>query len=223
METVPEGPRSARRARGRAVRDQARDRRPGRDARAAARRAAGRRPRAARGRARPGQDADRQDARRRARREFRRVQFTPDLVPPTSSARASTGPTPALRHRARPGVRQLPARRRDQPRAGQGPVRPARGDAGAPGDDRRHDLPVPKPFLVHGHAEPDRVRGHLPAARGPGRPVPVQADRRLPDRRRGGGRRRPRDRPAGRGPRAPLGRGPRALSAGRRRCSSTAT
>ena len=42
-------------------------------------------------------------------------------------------------------------------------------------------------------AEPDRVRGHLPAARGAGRPLPVQADRRLPDGRRGGRRRRPRD------------------------------
>ena len=73
---------AARRARGGAVRDQARDRRPGRDARAPARRAAGRRPRAARGRARPGQDADRQDARRRcSAARFRRIQFTPDLVP----------------------------------------------------------------------------------------------------------------------------------------------
>ena len=30
-------------------------------------------------------------------------------------------------------------------------------------------------------AEPDRVRGHVPAARGAGRPLPVQAARRLPD------------------------------------------
>ena len=42
---------------------------------------------------------------------------------------------------------------------------------------------VPAPFLVHGHAEPDRVRGHLPAARGAGRPLHVQAGRRLPGRR----------------------------------------
>ena len=44
-----------------------------------------------------------------------------------------------LRHRARPRLLQLPARRRDQPRAGQGAVGAARGDAGAAGDDRPHD------------------------------------------------------------------------------------
>ena len=49
------------------------------------------------------------------------------------------------------------------------------------------------------HPEPDRVRGHLPAARGPGRPVPDEGRGRLPDADRGGGGRRARDRPAGRG------------------------
>ena len=54
---------------------------------------------------------------------FRRVQFTPDLVPvrPRRHARLPPGHGP-LRHRARPGLRQLPARRRDQPRARQGAV-----------------------------------------------------------------------------------------------------
>ena len=66
--------------------------------------------------------------------------------------------------------------------------------------------PLPSPFLVHGDAEPDRVRGHLPAARGAGRPLPVQAARRLPDRRRGGRRRRARDRGAAAGARAALRR-----------------
>ena len=60
---------------------------------------------------------------------------------PTSSPRTSSGPGSTaldrhLRHRARPGLLQLPPRRRDQPRAGQGPVRAARGHAGAPGHDR---------------------------------------------------------------------------------------
>ena len=41
-----------------------------------------------------------------------------------------------------------------------------------------------------GHPEPDRVRGHLPAARGPGRPFPDEDPRRLSQRRRGGGGRR---------------------------------
>ena len=41
---------------------------------------------------------------------------------------------------------------------------------------------VPEPVPRAGHPEPDRVRGHLPAARGPGRPLHVQARRRLPRR-----------------------------------------
>ena len=49
---------------------------------------------------------------------FRRIQFTPDLVPGRPRRHADL---PArhgeLRHRARAGVRELPARRRDQPRA----------------------------------------------------------------------------------------------------------
>ena len=72
---------------------------------------------------------------------FRRIQFTPDLVPAdlvgTRIYRPDRG---TLRHRARAGVLQLPARRRDQPRPGQGPVGPARGDAGAPGHDRPGEL-----------------------------------------------------------------------------------
>ncbi len=37
------------------------------------------------------------------------------------------------------------------------------------------------------HPEPRRVRGHLPAARGAARPLPVQAGRRVPHRRTGAG------------------------------------
>ena len=77
---------------------------------------------------------------------FQRVQFTPDLVPSdlvgTRIYRAGEG---TLRHRARPGLLQLPARGRDQPRAREGAVGAARGDAGAPGDDRPHDVPRPGP------------------------------------------------------------------------------
>ena len=42
------------------------------------------------------------------------------------------------------------------------------------------DLPAAEAVPRDGDPEPDRVRGHLPAARGAGRPLPVQADRRLP-------------------------------------------
>ncbi len=42
----------------------------------------------------------------------------------------------------------------------------------------------------HGDPEPDRVGGHLPAARGPGRPLHDEGRRRLSERRGGGARRR---------------------------------
>ena len=69
---------------------------------------------------------------------FNRIQFTPDLVP-SDLVGTRVYREGQLRDRARAGLLQLPARRRDQPRAGQGAVGAARGDAGAPGDDRaRH-------------------------------------------------------------------------------------
>ncbi len=94
-----------------------------------------------------------------------------------------------LRHRARPRLLQLPARRRDQPRAGEGAVGAARGDAGAPGDDRPRDAPGPGAVPRDGDAEPDRVRGHVPAARGAGRPLHAQGADRVPAARRGADRR----------------------------------
>ncbi len=81
----------------------------------------------------------------------------------------------------RAGVHQPAARRRDQPHAAEDPVGAARGDAGAAGLGRGRDLParpaVPRPR----DRQPDRVRGHLPAARGPARPVPAPGVVRLPE------------------------------------------
>ena len=71
----------------------------------------------------------------------RAVHAGPRAVRPRRHAHLPAGHGP-LRHRARPGLRQLPARRRDQPRARQGAERAARGHAGAPGDDRGRDLPA---------------------------------------------------------------------------------
>ena len=124
---------------------------------------------------------------------------------PTSSARASTAPGPAtLRHRARPRLLQLPAGRRDQPRAGQGAVGAARGHAGAPGHDRRRDPSRPRAVPGAGDAEPDRVGGHLPPARGPARPLHAEGAGRLPAPRRRDDGRRARARRAGRSARQVL-------------------
>ena len=134
---------------------------------------------------------------------FRRVQFTPDLVPSDLvGTRIYRRRHRRLRHRGRPGLLQLPARRRDQPRARQGAVGAARGDAGAAGDDRPRHPSRARPVPRHGDPEPDRVGGHVSAARGAGRPLHAQGRRRLPDARRGAdgraalARRRPR--PCGR-------------------------
>ena len=97
-----------------------------------------RRPPPDRGRARAGEDADGQDDRRRcSAARSSAIQFTPDLVPSDLVGTRIFRPDQSdVRDRARPGLLQLPARRRDQPRAGEGAVGAARGDAGAPGDDR---------------------------------------------------------------------------------------
>ena len=55
---------------------------------------------------------------------------------------------------------------------------------------------VPRAVPRDGHAEPDRVRGHLSAARGAGRPVHDEGPRRLPEPDRGVRHRRPGYHPA---------------------------
>src|SRR3712207_8468550 len=62
----------------------------------------------------------------------------------------------------------------------------------------RSHLPAAEAVLDARDAEPDRVGGDVPAARGAGRPLPVQAARRLPVDGGGGGDRRTRHRPRGR-------------------------
>ena len=153
---------AARPARGGARRGEARDRRSGRDARARARLPRRRRPPPDRGRARPRQDADDQDDRRRARRLVPAdpVHARPRPVRPRRDARLPPRPG-RVRDRSRPGLLQLPPRRRDQPRAGEGAVGAARGDAGAPGDDRPRHAHRPGAVPRDGDAEPDRVGGHV--------------------------------------------------------------
>ena len=121
----------------------------------------------------------------------------------------------ALRVPARPDLRQHRARRRDQPRVAEDPVGPARVHAGAPRHGRRALARAGD--AVHGlrDAEPGRVRGHVPAAGGAGRPLHGAAVARLP---LAGGRGRHARRARGRRPgaRARAGRRPRRRARARR-------
>ena len=102
---------------------------------------------------------------------FQRIQFTPDMLPADLDRHGHLQPAERRLHRQEgTDLRQPRAGRRDQPRARQGPERAARGDAGAPGHDRRGDVcQLEQPVHGHGHPEPARAGGHLPAARGPDR------------------------------------------------------
>ena len=161
-------------------------RRPALHGRARAHRAARRRPRAAGGGARPREDAGGPDHRRRDRGELQ-----PDPVHPGPAARRRRrhadlrSEEPVLLPQAGAGLRQHRPRRRDQPRARQGPVGAARGDAGAAGHARRQDLRAARPVHRPRDAEPDRAGGDLSAPRGADRPVHAQGEGRLPDARGG--------------------------------------
>ena len=124
--------------------------------------------------------------------EFARVQFTPDMLPSDVTGTMSLRDRRASVVPARPDLHERAAGRRGQPHAAEDPGRAARGDAGAPGDGGRRAAPAPRPVPRGRHAEPDRVRGHLPAARGAARPLPRQDRRRLPGRAGRAGDARPR-------------------------------
>ena len=134
------------------------------------------------------------------------------LAPPVHAR-----PAPVRRHRrqrlqpalervrvpAWPDLREPPPRRRDQPRPTEDAGGAPRVHAGEPGDDRRRQLRARPPVHGHGDAEPDRVRGHVPAARGAARPLHDADRHRLPAAGAGGAHaRRADERPAARGPRA---------------------
>ena len=72
--------------------------------------------------------------------DFSRLQFTPDLLPSdVTGVNVFNQRTNEFEFRPGPGVRERPARRRDQPRLAEDAGGAARGDAGEPGDDRRRD------------------------------------------------------------------------------------
>ena len=172
----------ARPHRGRQVR-----RRPGRRRHRAAHRAPGRRARAARGCARRREDPARAHPEPHAqpRHQARAVHARPDagrhhrlggLRPEVGRVRVPRGA----------GVHQPAARRRDQPHAPEDAVGAARGDGGAAGLGRRRDPRPARAVPGRRDDEPDRVRGHLHAARGAARPLPAQARARPARARRRG-------------------------------------
>ena len=112
---------------------------------------------------------------------FERIQFTPDLLPERRRRHHGVSAARRLVPRApRSDLRQPRAGRRDQPRPRQGAERSARSHAGTAGHHRRPVAHAAAAVPGDGDAEPDRAGRHLSAARGADRPLPVQADRRLP-------------------------------------------
>ena len=127
--------------------------------------------------------------------KFQRIQFTPDLLPADIVGTVIYNQAhERVRVQAGADLREPRAGRRDQPRAGQGAVGAARGDAGAAGHDRRQDPPAARPVPGDGDAEPDRAGGDLPAARGAARPLHAHDQGRLPERGRRAGDHGPHDR-----------------------------
>src|SRR6266545_2228348 len=86
---------------------------------------------------------------------------------------------------ARARLRQPPPGRRDQPSAAEDAGCPARVHAGEPDHDRRRQLRARAAFHGRRDAEPDRVRGDVPTARGAARPLHDAPLDRLPAARRG--------------------------------------
>ena len=107
------------------------------------------------------------------RLSFRRIQFTPDLLPSdvtgvsiynqkTGDFEFRPGPIFAKIVLADEINRATPRRSRRcwrRWRSGRSP-------------SMASTHPLPPPFLVHGDAEPNRVRRHVPAAGGAARPLP---------------------------------------------------
>ena len=115
---------------------------------------------------------------------FTRIQFTPDLMPSdVTGASIFNQRDGGLRVPARARVHEPSAGRRDQPGPAEDAGGAARGDAGATGDDRGAHAPARAPLPRDRDPEPDRVRGHLSAARGAARPLPAANAGRLPVRR----------------------------------------
>ena len=148
-----------------------------------------RRPRAARGRAGPGQDADRPDPRRRrsapssSASSSRPTCCPADLVG-TMIYNQQTGEF-TVRHGPIFANLVLADEINRAPAKVQSALLEAMQERQVTIGE--HDLPAAGPVPGPGHAEPHRAGGHLPAARGAGRPLHAQGEGRLPDPGRGAG------------------------------------
>ena len=106
---------------------------------------------------------------------FTRVQFTPDLLPSDIVGTSVYRPERDLRVPRGADLHGHAARRRDQPRSGEDAVGAAGGDGGAAGDIRRDEPAARRSVSRRCHAEPHRVRRHVPAAGGATRSILLQA------------------------------------------------
>ena len=114
-----------------------------------------------------------------------RIQCTSDLLP-SDLVGANVYNQPAAAFEFRPGplfanVVLVDEINRASPKTQSGLLE---CDAGAPRDGRRHQPPAGPAVHGAGDAEPDRLRGHLPAARGAARPLHGPRLARLPLGRR---------------------------------------
>ncbi len=120
--------------------------------------------------------------------QFKRIQFTPDLLPSDILGRFHFQPArPAVPFSRRPGVHQHLARRRNQPRLAAHPIGLARGDGRSTGERRGRTPEFAGIVFRHRHAEPGRVSRHLSAAGGADGPVCHAIHARLRPARGGGG------------------------------------
>ncbi len=116
---------------------------------------------------------------------FKRIQFTPDLMPSditgTNVLEEPEAGRRAFRFVAGAALREHHPGGRDQPDAPQDPGGALAGDAGTRGDGRAGDDAPARSVLRDRHPESDRAGRNLPAARSPARPLHVRHPGRLSD------------------------------------------
>ena len=93
---------------------------------------------------------------------FERVQFTPDLLPGDVTGVSVYNPQQQTFEFRRADLRPGAARGRDQPSHAEDAVSAARGDGGVAGHRRRHQPPLPDPFMVLATQNPIELGGTFP-------------------------------------------------------------